>query len=117
MAHWRAVKHLFWYLKGTIDYKLTCSPSSDNEPFTSYTDADHAGCPDTGCSTSGYVIKTSSGAISWSSRLQTIVALSTTEAEFVAAASAGTSIPQPPSFKLTISLHFLWRKIPSTMDA
>ena len=65
------------------------SPSSDNELFTSYTDADHAGCPDTGRSTSGYVIKMGSGAISWSSRLQTIVALSTTEAEFVAAVSAG----------------------------
>ena len=44
MIHWKAVKHLFWYLKGTIDYKLTYSPSSDNELFTSYTDADHAGC-------------------------------------------------------------------------
>ena len=92
MTHWRAVKHLFRYLKGTIDYKLTYSPSSDDELFTSYTDADHAGCPDTGRSTSGYVIKMGSGAISWSSRLQTIVALSTTEAEFVAAVSAGQEI-------------------------
>ena len=92
MMHWRAVKHLFRYLKGTIDYKLTYSPSSDNELFTSYTDADHTGCPDTGRSTSGYVIKMGSGAISWSSRLQTIVALSTTKAEFVAAISAGQEI-------------------------
>ena len=89
MTHWKAVKHLFRYIKGTLDYKLTYSPSSDSELFTSYTDADHAGCPDTGCSTSGYVIKMGTGAISWSSRLQTIVALSTTEAEFVAAVSAG----------------------------
>ena len=89
MAHWKAVKHLFRYIKGTLDYKLTYSPSSDSEPFTSYTDADHAGCPDTGRSTSGYVIKMGTGAISWSSRLQSIVALSTTEAEFVAAVSAG----------------------------
>ena len=79
MTHWRAVKHLFQYLKGTIDYKLTYSPSSDNKLFTSYTDADHAGCPDTGHS-------------SWPSRLQTIVALSTTEAEFIAAVSAGQEI-------------------------
>ena len=83
------MKHLFHYIKGTLDYRLTYSPSSDSELFTSYTDADHAGCPDTGRSTSGYVIKMGTGAISWSSRLQTIVALSTTEAEFVAAVSAG----------------------------
>ncbi|KAJ2982478.1 hypothetical protein NUW54_g10750 [Trametes sanguinea] len=57
MAHWKAVKHLFRYIKGTLDYKLTYSPSSSDELFTSYTDADHAGCPDTGRSTSGYVIK------------------------------------------------------------
>ena len=89
MAHWKAVKHLFRYIKGTLDYKLTFapSPSGDPELFTSYTDADHAGCPDTGRSTSGYVIKMGTGAISWSSRLQSLVALSTTEAEFIAAVS------------------------------
>ncbi|CDO76041.1 hypothetical protein BN946_scf184948.g1 [Trametes cinnabarina] len=92
MAHWKAVKHLFRYIKGTLDYKLTYSPSSSDELFTSYTDADHAGCPDTGRSTSGYVIKMGTGAISWSSRLQSIVALSTTEAEFVAAVSAGQEV-------------------------
>ncbi|KAJ3015759.1 hypothetical protein NUW54_g956 [Trametes sanguinea] len=44
MAHWKAVKHLFRYIKGTLDYKLTYSPSSSNELFTSYTNADHASC-------------------------------------------------------------------------
>ncbi|KAL7279387.1 hypothetical protein ACG7TL_007228 [Trametes sanguinea] len=92
MAHWKAVKHLFRYIKGTLDYKLTYSPSSSDELFTSYTDTDHAGCPDTGRSTSGYVIKMGTGAISWSSRLQSIVALFTTEAEFVAAVSAGQEV-------------------------
>ncbi|TFY64067.1 hypothetical protein EVJ58_g2864 [Rhodofomes roseus] len=89
MTHWKAVKHLFRYIKGSLDYKLTYSPASNSELFASYTDADHAGCPDTGRSISGYVIKMGTGAISWSSHLQTIVALSTTEAEFVAAVSAG----------------------------
>ena len=89
MTHWKAVKHLFRYIKGTLDYKLTYSPCGDSELFSSFTDADHAGCPDTGRSTSGYVIKMGTGAVSWSSRLQSLVALSTTEAEFVAAVSAG----------------------------
>ena len=30
MTHWKAVKHLFRYIKGTLDYKLTYSPSSDS---------------------------------------------------------------------------------------
>ena len=121
MMHWRAVKHLFQYLKGTIDYKLTYSPSSSDELFTSYTDADHAGCPDTGRSTSGYVIKMGSGAISWSSLLQSSLQPSQpvrrSSGFAICCQSLGTSIPQPPSFELTISPRFLLRKIPSTTDA
>ncbi len=41
---------------------------------------------------SGMVIKMGTGAISWSSRLQSVVALSTTEAEFISAVSAGQEI-------------------------
>ena len=54
-----------------------------------YADADFGGDLDGRRSTSGMVVKMGTGAISWSSRLQTIVALSTTEAGFVAAVSAG----------------------------
>ena len=93
LAHWKAVKHLFRYLKGTLDLKLTYAPDpTSTELFTTYTDADHAGNPDNGRSTGGYVVKMGTGAISWSSKLQGIVALSTTEAEYVAATSAGQEI-------------------------
>ena len=90
--HWKAVKHLFRYLKGTMDYSLTYLPSASptNERFEVYSDADHGGNPDTGKSTSAYVIKMGTGAVSWSSKLQSIVALSTTEAEYVSAVSAGS---------------------------
>ena len=43
VEHWKAVKHLFCYLKGTMDLKLTYSPSSSGELFTTFTDADHTG--------------------------------------------------------------------------
>ena len=89
MTHWKVVKHLFCYIKGTLNYKFTYSSSPGPELFTSFIDADHAGCPDTGCSTSGYVIKIGTGVIYWSGRLQGIATLSTTEAEFVAAVSCG----------------------------
>ena len=45
-----------------------------------------------GCSTGGYLIKIGTGAVSWSSKLQSIVALSTTEAEYITAISAGKEI-------------------------
>jgi len=93
LQHWKAVKHLFRYLKGTMDLKLTYAPDPDSdELFTTYSDADHGGNPDNGRSTGGYVVKMGTGAVSWSSRLQSIVALSTTEAEYVASTSAGQEI-------------------------
>src|SRR5438876_12056480 len=59
---------------------------------TSYSDSDHGGSKDTGKSTGGYLIKMGTGAVSWSSKLQPIVTLSTTEAEYVAAVEAGKEI-------------------------
>jgi hypothetical protein len=87
-AHWKAVKHLFRYLKGTMDLKLTYSPTSSND-FETFVDADHGGDKDSGKSTTGYALRVGSGVTSWSSKRQSIVALSTTEAEYVAATSAG----------------------------
>ena len=93
-AHWNAVKHLFKYLKGTLDYKLTYGPgsSSSSELFTTYSDADHGGYKSTGRSTGAWVVKIGTGTVSWSSKLQSIVTLSTTEAEYIAAVSAGQEI-------------------------
>jgi hypothetical protein len=91
--HWKAVKHIFCYLRGTCDFCLTYKPKlSAPYPFYAYSDADHGANLDNGCSTSVYVVKIGSGAISWLSCLQSIVALSTTEAEFIAAASASQEV-------------------------
>jgi hypothetical protein len=90
--HWKAAKHLLRYCKGTMDMKLVYGPNDSSEPFTSYSDADHGGNPDNGRSTGGYVIKVGSGAVSWSSKLQSLVALSTTKAEYIAAVDAGKEI-------------------------
>ena len=43
LEHWKAVKHLFHYLKGSLDYKLTYSPTHSSQLFITYTDADHGG--------------------------------------------------------------------------
>lgn len=92
-THWAAVKHLFQYLKGTMDLKLTYGPdSSSSELFSTYSDADYGMDTDTGCSTSGYIVCIGTEAVNWSSKLQPIVTLSTTEAEYVAAVEAGKEI-------------------------
>ena len=93
IEHWNAVKHLFRYLKGTMDLKLTYKPSTtSNDLFITYCDADHGGNKDNGKSTTGYLVKIGSGAVSWSSKLQSVVTLSSTEAEYVAAMAAGKEI-------------------------
>jgi hypothetical protein len=86
-------KHLFCYLHGTIDYWLTYAPdASAPKLFYAYSNTDHGGNCDNGRSMSAYVVKIGSGTVSWMLCLQLIVALSTTEAEFIAAASAGQEV-------------------------
>jgi hypothetical protein len=90
--HWKAVKHLFRYLQGTKDLKLVYGPDASGELFSSFTDAAHGDIKENGRSTSGYVIKIGTAAVSWSSKVQPFVALSTAEAEFIAAVEAGKEI-------------------------
>ena len=85
-AHWKAVKRILRYLKGTADYSL-CYRGNDLA-LRGYTDADWAGDGDERKSTSGFVFLLGNGAISWSSKKQTCIALSTMEAEFVALSAA-----------------------------
>ena len=90
--HWAAVKHLLRYLKGTVDLKLTYSGSIGRDIFTSYCDASHGDCKDTGRSSGGYCTIMAGGAIGWSSKLQPVATLSTCEAEYIQAVEAGKEI-------------------------
>ena len=92
IQHWKAVQHLFRYLKGSLDYKLVYGPTNSPQLFITYSDADHGGNPDNGRSTGGYAVIIGGAAVSWSSRLQSVVSLSTTEAEYIAAVEAGKEI-------------------------
>jgi hypothetical protein len=53
---------------------------------------DHGGDKDTMKSTSGFIVMMAGGPVSWRSKLQTTVSLSTTEAEYVAGVDAGKEI-------------------------
>ena len=80
-SHWQAVKRIFRYIKGTLDLQLTFR--GPLTALTGYTDADWAGDQDTRRSTSGFVFNLGSGAISWSSKRQPNVILSSCEAEYM----------------------------------
>jgi len=91
-AHWNALKRVVRYLKGTVEYGLKYV-RNDHEECSGYSDADWAGDVNDRKSTSGYVFMLSGGAITWKSKKQTCVALSTAEAEYIAlSASAQESI-------------------------
>jgi hypothetical protein len=80
-AHWEAVKRTIRYLKGTADYGLELG--NTDEGLEAYVDADWASQPHRH-SMSGYVIMLNGGPVAWSSRKQSIIALSTAESEYIA---------------------------------
>lgn len=84
--HWSAVRRILAYLKGTMDYGIRYG-STKNE-LIGYCDSDYAGDPSSRRSTSGFIFLLHGGPVAWSSRRQSCVALSTTEAEFVASSEA-----------------------------
>ena len=91
--HMQAEKHLLRYLKGSIDLGLRYSKPKNSGPMDrpnvlwGFVDSDWAGCPDSRRSTSGYTLMLNGAAVSWKSKRQPVVALSTAEAEFIAASS------------------------------
>ena len=86
--HWDAALGVVRYLSSTSSKGIIFSCNNGMCELSGYCDADFAGDIDTRRSTTGYVFKLAGGAISWSSRLQPIVAASTTEAEYMAASNA-----------------------------
>ena len=89
--HLQAAKRALRYVKGTIGIGVFYKKGGKQE-FLGYTDSDYAGDQDDRKSTSGYVFLMSSGAVSWSSKKQPVVTLSTTEAEFISAASSACQV-------------------------
>lgn len=83
---WRAAKRVLRYLKGTSNYKI-CYNKSQDINIKMFTDSDFAGNDDRK-STSGFIALLNNAPITWYSRRQQVVALSTMEAEYVALASA-----------------------------
>ena len=97
MKHWLAAKHLLQYLKGTIDYGLEFNYSNgisrnSKLEITSYSDSDWGGDLDERKSTTGYFVLLNNNIVSWASKKQSTVALSSAEAEYMAITGTGMEI-------------------------
>lgn len=99
MTSWNLGLHVLRYLKGTqylgliFDGKETTVVGNQSWNFPEcHADSDWAGDPTTRRSTTGYLFKLNGAAISWRSKLQSTVSLSSTEAEYKATTEAGQEV-------------------------
>ncbi|XP_071637520.1 uncharacterized protein [Temnothorax longispinosus] len=88
LTHWRAVKKIFAYLVDTVNVGIEYRSGGSDSKLVGFSDADYAGDLEARRSTTGYVYSLANGSVTWSSRRQKMVTLSTTKAEYVAASSA-----------------------------
>jgi len=90
LQHVMALKRILWYLAGTKNLGITYSKTADNPDkniFHRFANAAFANHDDHK-STSGYIFLAAGGAITWKSKKQMTIALSSTQAEYVALSEA-----------------------------
>jgi len=87
-VHIKAVKHIYHYLHGTSDYKPVYQATKGPDKPIVYSDSDWARDHNDWKSITGFVTCLSDGAITWASHKQACVSTSSTEAEFIAAATS-----------------------------
>ena len=90
-THLKAVKRIIRYVEHTFDYGLFY-PKNDSFDLISYCDADYTGCKSDQKSTSGTCHILGHSLVSWFSKKQKTVSLSTTEAEYISAALAYSQV-------------------------
>jgi hypothetical protein len=91
--HWTAVKRVLQYLKGTQDWGIVYQASgTENTALAAvvFSDVDWGTNPEDRKSISGYVFYLAGGAVSWLSRKQKSIVLSTLEAEYMAGSAAAS---------------------------
>lgn len=89
-THWTAVQWVLRYMLKTQDVGLVFRKQSSDKSFSveGFSDSDFGGDLDKRRSTTGYVFKVGGNTVSWKSGLQQVVALSTTEAEYISLVEA-----------------------------
>jgi hypothetical protein len=82
--HQRALNRIWQYIAYSANFQLTYKPDSSSDILSGYCDSDWGGDFGTRKSTTGYIFLYKNSPISWSSKLQKTVALSSCEAEYMA---------------------------------
>ncbi|GJU42847.1 retrovirus-related pol polyprotein from transposon TNT 1-94 [Tanacetum coccineum] len=113
IKHLHPVKRIFKYLRGTINRGLWY-PKDSSIALAAYVDADHAGCQDTRRSTSGSIQLLGKRLVSWSSKRQKSVVISSTEAEYIALSGCCAQVLWMRSQLIDYDLGF--NKIPMYYD-
>jgi Reverse transcriptase (RNA-dependent DNA polymerase) len=85
-VHWKLLKHLLRYIKGTVNLGLFYHAKSPPCKLLGYTDSSYADCPDTGRSTLAYAFFYGQSVLSWYSKLNTFVTTCTNHSEYAALA-------------------------------
>jgi hypothetical protein len=107
-SHLLAVRRIFRYLKGTTKttkYGLWY-PTGNHLDLYAFTNADWAGCVDDMKSTSGATFFIGGCLVSWSSKKQSAVSLSTAEAEYIVATTCCTQVPWMKQMLEDIHIHY-----------
>jgi hypothetical protein len=86
-SHWKMAKRILRYVAGTLNFGLWYTQSEDDH-LTGYTDSDFVGSLDDRKNTSGYAFHLGTNLISWASKKQPIVSISSTEEEYVVVTSS-----------------------------
>ena len=108
-VHMAAAKRILRFLRGTSSDGIIYGKHGRREPIiVGFCDADYAGDEDTRRSTTAYVFMLGGAAVSWASKLQPTVALSSAEAEYMAL-SAGVQeaihAQEDQAYRRQASLH------------
>nr|GFA07778.1 uncharacterized mitochondrial protein AtMg00810-like [Tanacetum cinerariifolium] len=112
--HLKEVKRIFRYLQGTVNMGLWYTKDSGFE-LTRFSDADYAGCKDTFKRTSSGTQFLGEKLVSWSSKKQDCIALSTEEAEYVSLSACCAQVLWMRTQFTDYGFHF--NKIPIYCDS
>jgi len=81
--HWNTLKHILAYIKGTMHYRVIYKTGGSLDPI-GYVDFNFAGCRELRYSTESNIFIIAGEPVSWKSKCQETMVLSTVEAEYIA---------------------------------
>lgn len=91
LRHLSLAKRVVRYIAETREQSIFFS-SSSSAPLTAFVDSDWAGCHESRRSTTGIIVTVNGAPIFWQSKRQTLIALSSAEAEYIAASQCGKQV-------------------------